>query len=43
MAPMGKQVTASAINIYRISKGNLVEKWSGSRRSSVSLVEQLKG
>ena len=43
MAPTGKQVTATAINIYRIANNKLVEEWSGSRRSSTSLVEQLQG
>jgi len=42
IAPTGKNVTTRAINIYRIADGKFVEEWSGSRRSSPSLIELLK-
>jgi len=43
IAPTGKKITTTAINIYRIADGKLIEEWSGRRRSSPDLVELLKG
>ena len=43
IAPTGKKVTFTAINIYRIVDGKFVEEWSGRRRSSPDPVELLKG
>ena len=42
IAPTNKKVTLTAINIYRIADGKLVEEWSGSRRSSPNIVDLLK-
>ena len=39
----GKQVSTTAINIYRIENGKLVEEWSGSRRSSPDMMKELSG
>lgn len=43
LAATGKQVSTTAINIYRIENGKLVEEWSGSRRSSPNMMETLTG
>ncbi len=37
----GKQVSTTAINIYRIENGKLVEEWSGTRRSSPDMMKEL--
>ena len=42
ITPTGKKITTTAINIYRIADGKLIEEWSGRRRSSPDLVELLK-
>lgn len=42
IAPTGKEITATAINIYRIVDGKLLEEWSGARRSSPKPEEILK-
>ena len=42
ITPTGKKITTTAINIYRITDGKLIEEWSGRRRSSPDLVELLK-
>ena len=43
IAATGKQVSTTAINIYRIENGKLVEEWSGSRRSSPDMMKELSG
>ena len=43
IAPTGKKVTVSYIRIFRIANGKITEDWTGIRRSTPSMIAQLRG